>query len=52
MRNSPLACTPPKNLPVIAGMTRDASPNKERTKVASQVKEVKKELPEADKGNI
>jgi len=26
MRNSPVACTPPKNLPVIPGVTCDASP--------------------------
>ena len=33
MRNSPVARTPPKNLPVIPGVTCDASPHKDKPKL-------------------
>ena len=56
MRNSPVARTPPKNLPVIPGVTCD-SPHKERSKLSNGQKQAAvqpkpAELPvvEIDKG--
>lgn len=56
MRNSPVARTPPKNLPVIPGVTCD-SPHKEKSKLSNgqkhavaQHKPVELPIVEIDKG--